>query len=206
MALIKCPECGKEVSDKASACINCGYPIQDTNQAVENPIVALFDEYAATYHINSNVQSIYYAVTDEVNHIKSTMDTHDANDKIAKDIITGLAKIPSKVSLLDVKLFCELIKFPSLSEEAMDYVTDQLYSVASIQEFYSDGSGGYAYIIQFYYPLYLVTQYGSASNQQKLMTILKDKFFGDQTGYEYISDKYKKLADKIHYSRLLPST
>ena len=27
MALIKCPECGKEISDKASACPNCGYPI-----------------------------------------------------------------------------------------------------------------------------------------------------------------------------------
>lgn len=28
MALIKCPECGKEISDKASACIHCGCPIQ----------------------------------------------------------------------------------------------------------------------------------------------------------------------------------
>ena len=27
MALIKCPECGKEVSDKAEACIHCGYPL-----------------------------------------------------------------------------------------------------------------------------------------------------------------------------------
>ncbi|MBP3697362.1 MAG: zinc ribbon domain-containing protein [Clostridia bacterium] len=27
MALIKCPECGKEVSDKAQSCINCGCPI-----------------------------------------------------------------------------------------------------------------------------------------------------------------------------------
>lgn len=27
MALIKCPECGKEISDKATACPNCGYPI-----------------------------------------------------------------------------------------------------------------------------------------------------------------------------------
>lgn len=26
MALIKCPECGKEVSDKAKSCIHCGYP------------------------------------------------------------------------------------------------------------------------------------------------------------------------------------
>jgi len=29
MALIKCPECGSQVSDKASACIHCGYPIQE---------------------------------------------------------------------------------------------------------------------------------------------------------------------------------
>jgi uncharacterized C2H2 Zn-finger protein len=27
MALIKCPECGKEISDKAEACISCGCPI-----------------------------------------------------------------------------------------------------------------------------------------------------------------------------------
>ncbi|MBO6092564.1 MAG: zinc ribbon domain-containing protein, partial [Oscillospiraceae bacterium] len=28
MALIKCPECGTEVSDKAIACPKCAYPIQ----------------------------------------------------------------------------------------------------------------------------------------------------------------------------------
>ena len=28
MALIKCPECSNEVSDKAASCPKCGYPIQ----------------------------------------------------------------------------------------------------------------------------------------------------------------------------------
>lgn len=28
MALIKCVECGKEISDKAKACIHCGYPLE----------------------------------------------------------------------------------------------------------------------------------------------------------------------------------
>lgn len=28
MALIKCPECGKEISDKAEKCIHCGCPIK----------------------------------------------------------------------------------------------------------------------------------------------------------------------------------
>jgi len=27
MALIKCPECGREVSDRVQTCIHCGYPI-----------------------------------------------------------------------------------------------------------------------------------------------------------------------------------
>ena len=27
MALITCPECGKQVSDKANSCPNCGYPL-----------------------------------------------------------------------------------------------------------------------------------------------------------------------------------
>ena len=30
MALIKCPECGKEISDKAKACPNCGVPVSST--------------------------------------------------------------------------------------------------------------------------------------------------------------------------------
>lgn len=32
MAMIKCPECGKEISDKATTCPNCGAPIGTTSQ------------------------------------------------------------------------------------------------------------------------------------------------------------------------------
>ena len=32
MALIKCSECGKEISDKASTCPNCGNPINQANK------------------------------------------------------------------------------------------------------------------------------------------------------------------------------
>lgn len=37
MALIKCPECGKEISDKAEACPNCGCPIEKMEKTlIEN--------------------------------------------------------------------------------------------------------------------------------------------------------------------------
>lgn len=42
MALLKCPECGHDVSDKASYCMNCGYPIQEyiaseSQRVIEQP-------------------------------------------------------------------------------------------------------------------------------------------------------------------------
>lgn len=33
MALINCPECGKQISDKSKACIHCGYPMEDVNSS-----------------------------------------------------------------------------------------------------------------------------------------------------------------------------
>ena len=30
MALIKCPECGKEISDRCISCPNCGFPLNES--------------------------------------------------------------------------------------------------------------------------------------------------------------------------------
>ena len=50
MALIICPECGKEISDKAPQCIHCGYPIAELKEDTESftkykEIVNLNDKY-----------------------------------------------------------------------------------------------------------------------------------------------------------------
>lgn len=37
MALINCPECGKEISDKADKCPNCGCPNEEFNKPKELP-------------------------------------------------------------------------------------------------------------------------------------------------------------------------
>ncbi len=44
MALIKCPECGTEVSDKAMTCPKCAYPIQKPKE--EREVVFSFDKAA----------------------------------------------------------------------------------------------------------------------------------------------------------------
>lgn len=39
MALINCPECGKEVSDQSRECVHCGYPIPNKEQEVQTSAV-----------------------------------------------------------------------------------------------------------------------------------------------------------------------
>lgn len=48
MALINCPECGKEISDNANKCVNCGCPLikyeniyAEKPEKKKNPIVVL---------------------------------------------------------------------------------------------------------------------------------------------------------------------
>lgn len=36
MALIQCPECGKEISDQAASCPHCGYPISSKLENEQN--------------------------------------------------------------------------------------------------------------------------------------------------------------------------
>ena len=44
MALIKCPECGKEISDKAPACIHCGFPLSLVEKQNEPNVTTLKDD------------------------------------------------------------------------------------------------------------------------------------------------------------------
>lgn len=50
MALIKCEECGKEISDKAAVCIHCGCPLNSSTSTENNTediydVASIVDEY-----------------------------------------------------------------------------------------------------------------------------------------------------------------
>lgn len=49
MALINCPECGKQVSDQAGACPNCGCPI--ANRPTSIKIRCLSTDRTVRYHL-----------------------------------------------------------------------------------------------------------------------------------------------------------
>ena len=58
MALIHCPECGKEISDKAITCIHCGYPLKEVGQTKEQ------EKTAQIFIKNSTGYDLYLNLTD----------------------------------------------------------------------------------------------------------------------------------------------
>ena len=45
MALVKCPECGKDVSDKSKQCIHCGFPIETNKKDLYDVIYYGFPNF-----------------------------------------------------------------------------------------------------------------------------------------------------------------
>lgn len=66
--LIKCPECGKEISDKSKQCIHCGYPLEESKIKEDNKNTSDFciiegisydmSNIVKELNINSNPNSI----------------------------------------------------------------------------------------------------------------------------------------------------
>ena len=65
MALIKCPDCGKDVSSKAKSCLNCGCPISDSfnhNQRNDLPIDIITPKFC--YVIMAAAYIVYFTVNE----------------------------------------------------------------------------------------------------------------------------------------------
>ena len=64
MALIKCPECSSEVSDKNKSCIKCGYPFSKSKitdkDSDPSPKETKIGRVTACYADNKDVKEIYY--------------------------------------------------------------------------------------------------------------------------------------------------
>lgn len=56
MALIQCPECGKEISDKSSACIHCGFPLDNIQHEKHNVIQTQSAENSASSESDTTLE------------------------------------------------------------------------------------------------------------------------------------------------------
>lgn len=86
MSLIKCPECGKEISDKAVSCPNCGYSLQNRGDENDNEkMMGISIGGSLILYFNSHLLSVEndgeIKVKDELisyNIIEISKDSHPA--------------------------------------------------------------------------------------------------------------------------------
>ena len=69
MTLIKCEDCEKEISDKASSCIHCGCPIENTIDVIEEDNESGNEEYDAEEY-EEDCESWYDLSNDRQNELK----------------------------------------------------------------------------------------------------------------------------------------
>lgn len=87
MALIKCPECGKEISDKAPACIHCGYPMEEIVKknsmdiVVDDTTEIKEDEEISQQIIVDETGTAYAIAADKQNDVKSDVVSDDSSSK-----------------------------------------------------------------------------------------------------------------------------
>lgn len=62
MALIKCPECGKEISDTAKNCIHCGYVLKEDSNIAHPQTVIIAPEKGKSAKKSLNIGVIIFLV------------------------------------------------------------------------------------------------------------------------------------------------
>lgn len=90
MALIKCPECGKEISDKSKQCIHCGYPLDELKNETSNIINNENSSYS--------VKLISFG-KQKVKVIKIVREVSGLGLKEAKDMVDNFLLIKTNISL-----------------------------------------------------------------------------------------------------------
>lgn len=95
MSLIKCPECGKEISDKALTCPNCGFPINTGNNFSYPKVAQPF--VTATVHCPPTcTQKIGPVQIDENNkmfRILGSVPVNGKKDGLGKSLFKGMMAI-----------------------------------------------------------------------------------------------------------------
>lgn len=124
MALIKCPECGKEISDKSHQCIHCGYPLEEIEVA-SKPVMKLYKVVLEDVSPKNKVRIIKVirectglglaeakALTDTVPSVIKTELTLEEAQRIGTELSAENARVSisdstdNKVMRFEDKLFC----------------------------------------------------------------------------------------------------
>lgn len=150
MALIKCPECNKEISDMSELCIGCGFPISKhiAKQKEEEEILSvditqecqdikkIFSDFKNNYVPLSgmridltDVQKINKEVKQKIASL-NLQSQKQIIGKFAESFVVGLCEDNNinYVNFEDVKFVCEIIGISNISSQSIKNITQIIYT------------------------------------------------------------------------------
>ena len=150
--LIKCPECGKEISDKAKQCIHCGYPLEEyRSQSEKSDDENIFVESTDTSRI---LTKFYFALTpdgkpgyrerDPDSNIVIPFDSNTPRDII--DLYMTCKKILKDENDIYTSPFDLTINHVAHFGDGLDH--EYLFSVEELNTIYNDNEDEWQGIIK----------------------------------------------------------
>lgn len=182
MALINCPECGKEVSDQAPACIHCGFPLNNTNninlqQYISN-IESQLNRIGDSFINNYGETPIYISIKEDMNFINSNISTpNEIYDKIPSIILITLHKYHSHISWKTCKRYFELVKFNYMTERGFQEFADLLKTRITIK----NGQ------IVYWYPIYQFLNFAPENCKNDILELLQSNDAFGNKKIDYIN-------------------
>lgn len=201
MALINCPECGKEISDKAKSCPNCGAKVKKTGIIAVMCIIVMI--------VVVVIAGIYFVVnrnrTNHKNQVSNQEKVNDIEKDTEKEIIKEQESKYERYVNIAIKNTQEQLKHPdsiSLNKVIVCYTIedDILVSVNVAIDFSSENDIGTSprnYSVSGAYPAAVDDQ-----NYMNTSVYDGDKYYSHYyravTEKGFLKDVFKQKADEYY--------
>lgn len=206
MSLIKCPECGKEISDKSEICIHCGYPIKDFILSdIENVLskinlclnnIKIKNEILNNFEQEYDKLKEYIEIFSGINHPEEKI--IEFNSKL---LIILYEFVENIVYYFTPEKSCDLfslIDFTKISDNTQKVFVEKIDNLLIKDGAFGDSISSQSYII-LWYPLFEMIKNFNSNNTDFIYGKLcgktqKQKAMNFPSIMEYISTTAQKYA------------
>lgn len=206
MSLIKCPECGKEISDKSEICIHCGYPIKDFILSdIENVLskinlclnnIKIKNEILNNFEQEYDKLKEYIEIFSGINHPEEKI--IEFNSKL---LIILYEFVENIVYYFTPEKSCDLfslIDFTKISDNTQKVFVEKIDNLLIKDGAFGDSISSQSYII-LWYPLFEMIKNFNSNNIDFIHGKLcgktqKQKTMNFPSIMEYISTTAQKYA------------
>lgn len=130
MALIKCPECGREVSDRAKSCPNCGFPLTEVIENMGQTGKEVRErEMQGDSFDNKQGAEVQHSIQNQQDTVPQKSPEKE-NKKVSKIPIVILLIIVFSLLIADVVIYFNVFKPSNIYKEAKSLINSGEYDEA----------------------------------------------------------------------------